>query len=93
MMTIGELISVCVVIGMLQWPYIAISELVIIIIEIRQATKRVLEISDRKPEVNNDLAEYDFEFNDSIEFKNFNFLYDDKNVLENINFKLIKVRR
>lgn len=89
-MTIGELISVCVVIGMLQWPYIAISELVIIIIEIRQATKRVLEISDRKPEVNNDLAEYDFEFNDSIEFKNFSFLYDDKNVLENINFKINK---
>lgn len=90
MMTIGELISVCVVIGMLQWPYIAISELVIIIIEIRQATKRVLEISDRKPEVNNDLAEYDFEFNYSIEFKNFNFSYDDKNVLENINFKINK---
>lgn len=90
MMTIGELISVCVVIGMLQWPYIAISELVIIIIEIRQATKRVLEISDRKPEVNNDLAEYDFEFNNSIEFKNFNFSYDDKNVLENINFKINK---
>ena len=90
MMTIGELISVCAVIGMLQWPYIAISELVIIIIEIRQATKRVLEISDRKPEVNNDLAEYDFEFNDSIEFKNFNFSYDDKNVLENINFKINK---
>lgn len=90
MMTIGELISVCVVIGMLQWPYIAISELVIIIIEIHQATKRVLEISDKKPEVNNDLAEYDFEFNDSIEFKNFNFLYDDKNVLENINFKISK---
>ena len=90
MMTIGELISVCVVIGMLQWPYIAISELVIIIIEIHQATKRVLEISDRKPEVNNDLAEYDFEFNDSIEFKNFNFSYDDKNVLENINFKISK---
>ena len=90
MMTIGELISVCVVIGMLQWPYIAISELVIIIIEIRQVTKRVLEISDRKPEVNNDLAEYDFEFNNSIEFKNFNFSYDDKNVLENINFKISK---
>ena len=90
MMTIGELISVCVVIGMLQWPYIAISELVIIIIEIRQATKRVLEISDRKLEVNNDLAEYDFEFNDSIEFKNFSFSYDDKNVLENINFKINK---
>lgn len=90
MMTIGELISVCVVIGMLQWPYIAISELVIIIIEIRQATKRVLEISDRKPEVNNDLAEYDFEFNNSIEFKSFNFSYDDKNVLENINFKINK---
>ena len=90
MMTIGELISVCVVIGMLPWPYIAISELVIIIIEIHQATKRVLEISDRKPEVNNDLAKYDFEFNNSIEFKNFNFSYDDKSVLENINFKISK---
>lgn len=89
-MTIGELISVCVVIGMLQWPYIAISELVIIIIEIRQATRRVLEISDRKPEVNNDLAEYDFDFNESIEFKNFNFSYDDKKVLESINFKISK---
>lgn len=90
MMTIGELISVCVVIGMLQWPYIAISELVIIIIEIRQATRRILEISDKKPDVNNDLAEYDFEFNDSIEFKNFNFSYDNKNVLENISFKIKK---
>lgn len=90
MMTIGELISVCVVIGMLQWPYIAISELVIIIIEIRQATRRILEISDKKPDVNNDLAEYDFEFNDSIEFKNFYFSYDNKNVLENISFKIKK---
>ena len=42
MMTLGELISVCVVIGMIQWPYIALSELVIMIIEVRQATKRVL---------------------------------------------------
>ena len=67
MMTLGELISVCVVIGMIQWPYIALSELVIMIIEVRQATKRVLEISDRKADVNNDLAESNFEFNSSIE--------------------------
>ena len=91
MMTLGELISVCVVIGMIQWPYIALSELVIMIIEVRQATKRVLEISDKKADVNNDLAESNFEFNSSIEFKNFNFSYEDNTrVLEDINFTINK---
>ena len=91
MMTLGELISVCVVIGMIQWPYIALSELVILIIEVRQATKRVLEISDKKADVNNDLAESNFEFNSSIEFKDFNFSYEDNNhVLEDINFTINK---
>ena len=91
MMTLGELISVCVVIGMIQWPYIALSELVIMIIEVRQATKRVLEISDKKADVNNDLAESNFEFNSSIEFKDFNFRYEDNNhVLEDINFTINK---
>ena len=91
MMTLGELISVCVVIGMIQWPYIALSELVIMIIEVRQATKRVLEISDKKADVNNDLAESNFEFNSSIEFKDFNFSYEDNNhVLEDINFTINK---
>ena len=91
MMTLGELISVCVVIGMIQWPYIALSELVIMIIEVRQATKRVLEISDKKADVNNELAESNFEFNSSIEFKEFNFSYEDNNhVLEDINFTINK---
>ena len=91
MMTLGELISVCVVIGMIQWPYIALSELVIMIIEVRQATKRVLEISDKKADVNNDLAESNFEFNSSIEFKEFNFSYENNNhVLEDINFTINK---
>lgn len=91
MMTLGELISVCVVIGMIQWPYIALSELVIMIIEVRQATKRVLEISDKKADVNNELAESNFEFNSSIEFKDFNFSYENNNhVLEDINFTINK---
>ena len=90
-MTLGELISVCVVIGMIQWPYIALSELVIMIIEVRQATKRVLEISDKKADVNNDLAKSNVEFNSSIEFKEFNFSYEDNNhVLEDINFTINK---
>ena len=91
MMTLGELISVCVVIGMIQWPYIALSELVIMIIEVRQATKRVLEISDKKADVNNDSAKSNVEFNSSIEFKEFNFSYEDNNhVLEDINFTINK---
>ena len=91
MMTLGELISVCVVIGMIQWPYIALSELVVMLIEVRQATKRILEISDKKADVNNDLAESNFEFNSSIEFKGFNFGYEDNNhVLEDINFTINK---
>lgn len=88
-MTLGELIAVCVVIGMLQWPYIALSEFVVMIIEVRQATKRVLEISDKKAAVNNDKALYNFEFKESVEFKDFDFSYDgDNKVLKNINFKI-----
>lgn len=91
MMTLGELISVCVVIGMIQWPYIALSELVVMLIEVRQATKRILEISDKKADVNNELAESNFEFNSSIEFKDFNFGYEGNNyVLEDINFTINK---
>ena len=91
MMTLGELISVCVVIGMIQWPYIALSELVVMLIEVRQATKRILEISDKKADVNNELAESDFEFNSRIEFKEFNFGYEGNNhVLEDINFTINK---
>ena len=91
MMTLGELISVCVVIGMIQWPYIALSELVVMLIEVRQATKRILEISDKKADVNNDLAESNFEFNSRIEFKEFNFSYEGNNhVLEDINFTINK---
>ena len=91
MMTLGELISVCVVIGMIQWPYIALSELVVMLIEVRQAIKRILEISDKKADVNNELAESDFEFNSSIEFRDFNFGYEGNNhVLEDINFTINK---
>ena len=91
MMTLGELISVCVVIGMIQWPYIALSELVVMLIEVRQATKRILEISDKKADINNELAESDFEFYSSIEFKDFNFGYEGNNyVLEDINFIINK---
>ena len=91
MMTLGELISVCVVIGMIQWPYIALSELVVMLIEVRQATKRILEISDKKADVNNELAESNFEFCSSIEFKDFNFGYEGNNyVLEDINFTISK---
>ena len=91
MMTLGELISVCVVIGMIQWPYIALSELVVMLIEVRQATKRILEISDKKADVNNELAESNFEFNSRIEFKEFNFSYEGNNhVLEDINFTINK---
>ena len=90
-MTLGELISVCVVIGMIRWPYIALSELVVMIIEVRQATNRILEISDKKADVNNELAESNFEFNSRIEFKDFDFSYEGKgNALESINFIINK---
>jgi len=59
------------------------------IIEVRQATKRVLEISDKKAAVNNDKALYNFDFKESVEFKDFDFSYDgDNKVLKNINFKI-----
>ncbi|MGX7112320.1 ABC transporter ATP-binding protein [Gemella cuniculi] len=89
-MTLGELVAVCVVVGMLQWPYIAISELVVMMIEVKEATKRVIEISGKNPEVNNEKAKYIFEFNDGIRFEDFNFSYDENEVLKNITFTIHK---
>ena len=53
--------------------------------------KEFLEISDKKSWCYNDLAESNFEFNSSIEFKDFNFAYEESNnALENINFTINK---
>lgn len=87
-MTIGELIAVFVVIGMLQWPYIALSELVVILVEVNEAMSRVIEITGEEPLINNNTANRDFDFKDNITFKNFCFSYDSNEVLKNINLTI-----
>ncbi len=89
-MTLGGLTSVFIVLTLIQWPYIALSQFIIMTIEARQGLKRLEEIVNEKVLVNNDYATKNFEFNNSIEFKNFSFKYDNEEVLRNINITINK---
>lgn len=89
-MTLGELMSVFIVLTLIQWPYIALSQFIVSYVETRQGMKRIEEVENEKILVNNDMANYEFEFNKSIEFKNFNFKYEDELVLKNINLLINK---
>lgn len=89
-MTIGELMSVFIVLTLIQWPYIALSQFIISYVEAKQGIKRIEEIENSEVLVNNNEADRNFEFNSSIEFKNFNFKYDNDLVLKNINLTINK---
>lgn len=89
-MTIGDLMSVFVVLTLIQWPYIALSQFVISCVEAKQGLRRIEEIEKSDILVNNNLANEKFTFQDKIEFKNFNFKYDTDYVLKNINFIINK---
>ncbi|MBF0713706.1 ABC transporter ATP-binding protein [Gemella sp. GH3] len=89
-MTLGELISVFLVLAWIQWPYIALSQFIISYVEARQGLKRISEVTNYPVIVNNDKANGNFEFLENIEFKNFNFKYESDYVLKDINFVINK---
>lgn len=89
-MTIGGLIAVFLVFNLIQWPYIALSQFIVSCVETKQGMDRIEEIEKSPVLVNNEEAVKDFEFNNSIEFKNFNFNYDNEVILNDINLKINK---
>lgn len=89
-MTLGEMMSVFIVLTLIQWPYTALSQLIVSFIEMRKGMQRIEEIEQEVVLVNNDKASYDFDFNETIAFKNFSFAYDNNQVLNNINFTINK---
>lgn len=91
-MTLGQLVTACVALALLQWPYTALASGIIAVVELKQGLQRMTELMSPEPVVNNDEAKLPFVFNEAIQFKNFNFSYDDKLVLKDINLSIPKGR-
>lgn len=87
-MTLGQLVTACVSLALLQWPYTALASGIISVVELQQGIKRMTELMQPEPLVNNTDAHLPFVFKHAIQFKNFNFKYDDKLVLKNINLSI-----
>lgn len=89
-MTIGGIVSVFLVLTLIQWPYIALSQFIVHLTEASQGLKRIESIEKEPVLVNNDKAVNNFDFNNGIEFRDFSFSYYDDQVLKNINLKINK---
>lgn len=89
-MTIGSIMSVFVVLTLIQWPYIALSQFIISYVETKKGMERIEEVENSAVLVNNDFANYNFDFNNKIQFNNFSFKYEEDFVLKNINFDINK---
>lgn len=89
-MTIGSMMSVFVVLTLIQWPYIALSQFIISYVETKKGMERIEEVENSDVLVNNDFANYNFDFNNKIQFNNFSFKYEEDFVLKNINFDINK---
>lgn len=89
-MTLGQLITACVSLALLQWPYSALAAGIVSVIELKQGIKRMTELMTPEPEINNDEATLPFVFNHAMTFNHFNFAYSDKPVLTDINLVIPK---
>lgn len=71
--TFGNLLSVSLVMGLLPWPYTMLSTFIIAVSELKNANKRVNQILEEKDILSVSEEKLNLDFNESIEFKNFNF--------------------
>ncbi|MDO4813719.1 MAG: ABC transporter ATP-binding protein [Gemella sp.] len=89
-MTIGGMMSIFIVLTLIQWPYIALSQFIVSFIETKKGIERIEEVEKEEILVNNNGADSEFKFTDKIEFKDFNFKYDEDLILKNISFEINK---
>lgn len=90
LVSFGNLISVSLVMALLPWPYTMLSTFIISVSELKNANKRVDDLLKEKDILSEEKENLSLDFKDSIEFKNFNFYFDDKHVLKDISFRINK---
>jgi ATP-binding cassette subfamily B protein len=94
-MSIGELTAFIIYLGLLTWPIISLGWIINLTQRAEASMKRLIEVFDNKPEIEDDPVMIRKYFNDtaikgSIEFKNVSFRYDESlpYVLKDISFKI-----
>lgn len=88
--TFGDLISISLVMTMMAWPYSMLSAFIMNILDAILGFRRINQILDFKDIVNENVEGKKLIFKDKIEFRNFNFYYDENEVLKNINLTINK---
>lgn len=86
--TLGKLTAFIAYLNMLVWPMIAIGWSINLFQRGSASCKRIEELLKEKPLVFSKENSYKGEILGNIEFKNLSFKYEDKDVLENISFKI-----
>ncbi|WP_236978373.1 ABC transporter ATP-binding protein [Membranihabitans maritimus] len=87
----GTLVEFIIYVNMLTWPVTSIGWIASIVQQAAASQRRIDEFFNQKPQILNGNIT-DFEFEESIEFKNVSFVYPDTGIkaLENISFTIKK---
>lgn len=85
-MSLGNLISISIIVTMLSWPYVALSHFILVFKELNDGIKRLDKILKSK----DDVKRKEFEFRNEIKINDLSFSYENKKVLENISFEIKK---
>jgi len=90
--TVGDLITFNVYLGMLIWPMFAVGELISVMQRGKASLERIMEVLDEKPAVVDAACPVTVVVPKKIEFKNFSFTYPDAlaPTLININLTIKK---
>ncbi|MCS7244929.1 MAG: ABC transporter ATP-binding protein [candidate division WOR-3 bacterium] len=86
--TLGKLTAFIAYLNMLVWPMIAIGWSVNLFQRGSASYERIEELLKEKPLIFSKESSYKGEVSGNIEFINLSFKYEDRNVLENISFKI-----
>ncbi|WP_067143278.1 ABC transporter ATP-binding protein [Oceanivirga salmonicida] len=88
--SIGNLVSISIITAMLSWPYAALSELILRIIELKGAVKRAKQILVEKENNVSKKELKKFKFDEKIIIKNLTYEVSGKKVLDDINLEIKK---
>ncbi len=86
----GDLVAFVMYIGVLMWPMRAIAQAFILIAQGRASLNRINNLLEDEEVYIEDNQEFDFIFNESIEFKNLSYKYGEIEVLKDISFEIKK---
>ncbi|BBJ29047.1 ABC transporter ATP-binding protein [Athalassotoga saccharophila] len=83
---LGDFVAFISYLGMLTWPFVAIGQ-VINVVQMGRASQERIDVLMKTPERDDDGVEFPGRFQ-TLEIKNLDFAYNEKNVIKNLSMKI-----